>query len=38
VRATFAGDSTGPSSLTYTSTPEREMATPSQTHRNTGQK
>jgi potassium-dependent mechanosensitive channel len=38
VRATFAGDSTSPSSLTYTSTPEREMATPSQTHRNTGQK
>jgi len=38
VRATFAGDSTGPSSHAYTSTPEREMATPSQTHRNTRQK
>ena len=38
VRAAFAGDSTGPSSLAYTSTPEREMATPSQTHRNTRQK
>lgn len=38
VRATFAGNSTGPSSLAYTSTPEREMATPSQTHRNMRQK
>ena len=38
VRATFAGDSTSPSSHAYTSTPEGEMATPSQTHRSTGQK
>jgi small-conductance mechanosensitive channel len=34
VRATLTGASTGPSSLAYTSTPEREMATPSPTHRN----
>jgi potassium-dependent mechanosensitive channel len=38
VRATFAGDSTGAPSLAYTPTPEREMATPSQTHRNARQK
>jgi small-conductance mechanosensitive channel len=38
VRATLAGDSPGPSSLAYTRTPEREMATPSQTPRSTRQK
>ena len=38
VRATFAGDSTGRSSLAYRSPPEREMATPSQTPRSTRQK
>jgi potassium-dependent mechanosensitive channel len=38
VRATFAGDSTDASSPAYTPTQEREMARPSQTHRNTRQR